>query len=298
MLALKPGEVSRTHFVATDPRLRSYITTYYFSDVQSRDGQPVADTLHPEWASFRFFREGELAFHFVGQSPQTIAPHVFHGPTSLGGMFTTQAISMGGFGVLPLGWHRFVDEAADEWANTVRPALSGRYRIPMEAIIRDLDESHSPEVVGQVFDYHLLAALENTPYHPDAEAKVRDAHAAIVDPSIETVAQLMDRLNLSSRTTIRLCRAVFGFPPKQLLRRQRFVRTLDVVMRDWARNWDEALDNQYYDMSHFHRDFRAVFGETPKQYQHMPHPVIWSAVEARTLAMGAPLQTLDSPRSA
>lgn len=297
MLALSDTEVSRTRFIAVHPQLRSYITSYYFADVQSRDGQPVEDTLHPEWGSFRFFRHGDLTVRFVGQQPQTVSPHVFHGPTSLGGVFKTSAVTMGGFGILPLGWHRLVNEPADRWANVVRPASQASLRFPMEAMIHDLDGAQTPEMIAQVFDHHLLNALRDTSYYPELEAKIRDAHAAIVDVDVETVAQLMDRLNLSSRTTIRLCRAVFGFPPKQLLRRQRFVRTLECVMRDWTRNWGDALDDQYYDISHFHRDFRAVFGETPQQYQRRPHPVIWVAALERTKALGAPLQTLESPRN-
>lgn len=296
MLPLTDADVSATCFVATHPRLARYITTYYFTTIQSRDGQPVEDTLHPEWGSFRFFRDGDIVIRFVGRDEQSVPPHIMHGPTSLGGRFSTYALTMGGFGLLPLGWYRLVQHRADDWSNTVKPAMEAVAHFDMAALIRDLDDAHDPQAAGAVFDHYLLAALDNSPCNPLHEDKITEAHAALVDPAVMTVADLMERLDLSSRTTIRLCRAVFGFPPKQLLRRQRFVCTLEVVMRDWDQHWSNALDGQYYDMSHFHRDFRAIFGETPQQYLRKSHPVIKSASLARTLAMGAPLQALDLPR--
>jgi hypothetical protein len=89
------------------------------------------------------------------------------------------------------------------------------------------------------FDAILLDALDNRPLIDAAtEQRVRAAHAALMDPEIASVAGLAGRLQLSIAQLQRFSLRIFGFSPKLLLRRQRFVRTLG---SDYARSGKQLV---------------------------------------------------------
>ena len=59
-----------------------------------------------------------------------------------------------------------------------------------------------------------------------AEEKVVACQHALRDPEIADVEALSEAVGTGRRTLERLCGRYFGFPPKLLLRRQRFLRSL------------------------------------------------------------------------
>ena len=78
---------------------------------------------------------------------------------------------------------------------------------------------------------------------------------------------------MSPRTLSRYCARVFGFAPKHLLRRQRFLDTLGQVRTQPDAKFIELLDERYFDQSHFIRDFRAFMGMTPRAYLARPRDI-------------------------
>jgi AraC-like DNA-binding protein len=111
------------------------------------------------------------------------------------------------------------------------------------------------------------------------------------DPEIADVAMLVESLGMGRRTLERLCSRYFGFPPKMLLRRQRFLRSLARFMLESRDNWSRALDVQYFDHAHFVRDFRSFMGMTPTEYAATPHPVIDRIMAQRMADQGATQET-------
>jgi len=89
-----------------------------------------------------------------------------------------------------------------------------------------------------------------------------------------------------------LCLRVFGFTPKRLLRRQRFLRTLGAVRDAPDRPLAELMDPAYYDQAHFNRDFKACMGMTPLAYFRLPREALRRAGEERRRVLGAPVQGL------
>ena len=81
------SESSRTRFIAPHPRLQPYLSAYYFTEIDSVDGEPVRDLMNPEWASIRFRWAGDTMGCFVGEEEYPIPPLHFVGPTSLAGPF-------------------------------------------------------------------------------------------------------------------------------------------------------------------------------------------------------------------
>lgn len=287
---------SHTRFIAPHPRLQPYLSVYYFTAIDSLDGEPVRDWMNPEWASVRFRYSGDTLGGFVGQNLRDIPPAHFVGPTSLAGPFSAMHSRIASIGFLPVGWSMFIDEAADNWADRLEDASLVKTPVALDRMM-DATLSHATlDEMALAFDEILLDALDNRPLiDAKTEQRIRAAHAALIDPETTTVAQLAEKMQLSIAQLQRLSLRIFGFPPKLLLRRQRFLRTLAVIMRDTEANWSEALDMHYYDQAHFNRDFRQFFKMSPREYRQHPHPIIGAASKARMAALGDPLQALQKP---
>ena len=142
---------------------------------------------------------------------------------------------------------------------------------------------------------HLLAQLGRP---SPQEALIAACHLALCDTEVANVAQLGERLGLSARSLERLCGRYFGFPPKLLLRRQRFMRSLAAWMLGGMGRWSRAIDELYTDQAHFNRDFHAFMGMGPSDYAALPHPILSAFMEQRARTLGSPAQTLDRPAAA
>jgi AraC-like DNA-binding protein len=130
---------------------------------------------------------------------------------------------------------------------------------------------------------------------PPIDPAIAALNAALVDPDTVTVADLAARLGVAVRSVERLSRRAFGFAPKLLLRRQRFLRSLERFMLDPDLSWLGALDCHYHDQSHFVRDFRRFMGMNPSDYARKDKPLLAAAARARMAVVGHAMQGLHDP---
>jgi AraC-like DNA-binding protein len=278
------------------PELRPYITTYYQTVVAPDCAPFVEDYLHPEWGNVRFTGDGAMT-GAVGRAPlQTMDRAVAAGPTSFATRFRLVPGRYWGIGLLPLGWARFVaarageradrlaDVAADDALAAFRPLIDTLFAGPPDraAEARQIDA--------------LMLSLLARPARE--EERIKAVHAALVDPAVSTVAQLSARSGLPVRSLERIAKNVFGFAPKLLLRRQRFLRSLAQFMLDPSLAWLETMDDHYHDQAQFIRDFHRFMGMTPSAYARLPHPILAAATHARMAAAGEALQVLNRPPAA
>ena len=88
-----------------------------------------------------------------------------------------------------------------------------------------------------------------------------------VDPAT-TVQAIARRHAVSTRTLQRLFRRHVGVGPKWVLRRHRLQEAAEQLAAGERRDWTRlALDLGYFDHAHFIRDFRAVVGRSPAEYE-------------------------------
>lgn len=265
--------------------LQPYFTALYMFEIACEDGAPVEDYLHPEWAAMRF-TQGQVPVAAIGPAelrPQW--PFVVSGPNSQSIRFHLRTARIWGLGVLPAGWAKFVDGPARDFADrTVDGMAEPAFRVfaPILEMVQDL--SAEPEATARRINAYLLQHARSPSPH---EGLVAACHAALRDEEVASVSQLGERLGLSARSLERLCARYFGFPPKLLLRRQRFLRSLAHFTLDPGRTWSKALDGQYYDQAHFVRDFRSFMGMTPREYADRPHPVMDKIMAFRMADQGA-----------
>ena len=284
---------ARMRFFAPNRELAHYISAIYLNDIEVSPGERMEDMLHPEWANLRFM-EGDPGASSIGPGELRPSPAcALVGPTCYATRFETGTMRSWGIGFLPLGWTKFMGASAELYADRAVAAEQDpvfRSLAAMRPLLRD--PSADPHAQAGAINRHLLGLLADA--QPDDPAVIR-AHAALADPSVGTVAELAARAGVPERSLERLSRRAFGFAPKLLLRRQRFLRTLGAVMLNPSRSWSDSLDLNYHDQSHFNRDFSRFMGMTPSAYMAQAHPIVDAAVRGRMAAVGAPMQVLHQP---
>lgn len=283
----------KVRFHSPPPELRRYFTTFYLVEVDLPEGGTVTDLLLPEWANLRFHCGGHP--HAVTRDGHRMDPTTFPvtGPSSGAVHFTVGATRQWGVGLLPLGWAKFVRTPAGELADI---AVDGHTH-PAFASFRPLAASlFGPEPDADAELARIAAHFLDRADDPvDDEARISAIHAALIDPDVATVADMVARVDVSQRTVERVCHRAFGFSPKLLLRRQRFMRSLAQFVLDPSLKWIGALDGHYHDQAQFVRDFRQFMGMTPRQYAALPRPIIGAVMIERARFAGSAVQTLDTP---
>jgi AraC-like DNA-binding protein len=292
-----PQQTTVTAQFYTPPEdLRRYFTTFYSIAITMPDGQAVTDALHPEWANLRFFRGGAPRGWIAGGEAIEGKPFVATGPSSRCAHFVLGTTRGWGVGMLPLGWANFVGHPAAACANLV---VDGHAH-PAFAQFRPLADTlfeAEPDEQGELD--RIIAFFRALPRYPTPDSeRILAIHAALVDPQIASVGALVEVVDCPQRTIERICDRVFGFSPKLLLRRQRFMRSLTQFMLDPSLRWIGAIDSQYYDQAQFVRDFHDFMGTSPSEYAARPHPILEKFMHERMRVRGTPAQTLEGPRGA
>lgn len=278
-------------FFRLSEALQPYFTALYYFDFAGPDGHIVEDYLHPEWAVMRFV-EGVPPLATIGQGPLMPQwPFVVSGPTSKSIHFGITRSRIWGLGLLPAGWARFVDGKASAYADrTLDGSVDPAFAVFTPLLDMITTPNQAAEATAMRVNAYLM--LQLTGNHR-SEAAVIALHAALRDPEIANVPELADRLGTGKRKLERLCARYFGFPPKHLLRRQRFLRSLAQFMLG-SGNWSEAMDGQYYDQAQFVKDFKSFMFMTPSEYAETPHPIL-SRIMAQRMADAGVVPQTDLP---
>jgi AraC-like DNA-binding protein len=283
----------QVRFYLPPPSLAAYFTTFYLVEIALADGTRAVDRLHPEWAGLRFYSGEDFVADCHDGTQVSGTSFAATGPSSKAVRFEVGTTRMWGVGLLPLGWAKFVRTPACELADAVldghsHPAFA--CFAPLAAAIF----AESPDEAGElarITDYFLGRLAEPVP----DEKRISTIHAALLDPEVASVTQLVALSAIGQRTVERICDRAFGFPPKLLLRRQRFMRSLAQYMLDPSLKWIGAMDGHYHDQAQFVRDFRQFMGMTPRAYGALEKPILNAVMRERARHAGEAVQTLHSP---
>ena len=279
-------------FFPPPPEFRGCFATFYRGIFTIPAGEDVRDYLQPEWANLRFFTGNGPRARMISSDALTHARFTVTGPSALPTEFHLGPCRMWGVGLFPLGWAKFVGVPASDMANRLmdgetHPVFTKFARLAATLFDGAGDDEREYRLLMDCFREH------NRP-HADEE-RITAVHAALVDPTLRSVADLAERSGVNARTLERLCLRVFGFPPKLLLRRQRVMRSVAAFMLRKGGNWSDAIDDHYHDQAHFVRDFRAFMHMSPREYAAMDHPILTAFMPERARVWGSPAQTLDKP---
>lgn len=293
------GNAIRIRFALPSAALRPYVTTYYCTEVAVSAVEPVLeDHLHPEWGNLRFVAEGAAQSALGGGPLEPTPGFAATGPTSVATRFRIAPGRGWGIGLMPLGWASLIGGPASDYADRVTDGAKDRAFAAFQPLARALAEARKE---GGDFASDLaiieayMAALH--PAEPATASEIAAISEALVDPELATVADLAERTRMNVRSLERLSKRAFGFTPKLLLRRQRFLRSLARFMLDPSLKWLTTLDYQYHDQAHFVRDFKRFMGMSPTAYAKLDKPLLVAAARARMEIAGAAMQGLARPAS-
>jgi AraC-like DNA-binding protein len=266
--------------------LKPLVTAFYTVEVGGPPELAVEDHLHPEWGNLRFQLSGVWSTDHDGQL-QVPSPCSLFGPSSRARRIVVRPGKVQGIGFTPLGWARLVRTNAGALADRFVPA-SEVFGNAIEILGEALALAADGNARGALIEAFLLARLAGAPAAAHAIRLVE----LVADPDIATVEALGEAAGLSPARLSRACVRDFGFPPKLLLRRQRFLRTLAAILDRGDRPIGQLIDADYVDQPHFNREFRRFMGMTPRIYFARPRSVLRPAAAARERGLGAPLQAL------
>lgn len=288
------GNSVHVRFALPDAALRPFITAYYCTDVSCTPRAPwLEDYIHPEWANLRFLGTTESCSLIGAGELQPTPAFAITGPTSRPAHFRICSGRSWGIGLLPQGWAALTSCEACDYADRIidgfADPLFARFR-PLASALAGCAGDYAAELA--LIESHMAEAFADAERPDPAIAMLQ---AALVDPDMATVIDLAAHLGMTVRSLERLSRRAFGFPPKLLLRRQRFLRCLARFMLDPSLTWLGTLDRCYYDQSHFVRDFRRFMGMNPSDYARCDKPIMTAVAQARMAAMGQAVQGLHAP---
>jgi AraC-like DNA-binding protein len=273
--------------------MQRYFTTLYYVEMVVEEGGLVTDYLHPEWANLRF-HSGSQPEAVSGNGSQLHGTaFAATGPSSKAVRFTMGTARLWGIGLHPAGWARFVPAPASRYANAV---LDG-FRDPAFAPFCSLARSLFGEEPDEAAEHDRIIAhfRERMAQSVVEDARIGAVHSALVDPEVASVGDLVERSGVGQRTLTRICDRAFGFGPKVLLRRQRFMRSLAQYILDPSLKWIGAIDGHYHDQAQFVRDFREFMGMSPREYAALEKPIIGAIMQERARFALAAVQALDVP---
>ncbi|MEP2735059.1 MAG: helix-turn-helix domain-containing protein [Erythrobacter sp.] len=281
----------RSEFIIPPSEFDGCFTSFYLFDLKVEDGGRIEDYLQPEWSGLRFFA-GETPISTLGDHSVSGARFVATGPSSLPSNFQVGTARMWGIGLLPLGWSRFMDVDAADLANIggdgeKLPAF--QKFAGLCDVLCDASYSEDDQIAAMIDGMRKLMKPNRD------ESKIMRVHKALMDVKLTSVAEFAGEVAMSVRTLERVCSRYFGFPPKLLMRRQRFMRSLTTFLLHQGSNWTEAMDEHYHDQAHFTREFREFMTMNPTEYAALDHPVLAAFMAARARDFGSPAQTLDMP---
>jgi AraC-like DNA-binding protein len=259
-------------YMHPSPRLRRFFAGLFLIEVEVDGGGAIEDFMFPDWATLRFNHSPQVTGRTRDGEALPEARFMVSGPRIQETYLRTGTVRQWGALISPLGWASLIGEPASAFANGLFDGMTTaafeKFRPLAETLFGP--EPDVPSELQRLTEF--LEGLEPRP-EPAAE-KIEAIFAALYNPEIDTVGALAQRVGVSSRTLERLCSRAFGFAPKVLLRRHRFLRSLWQFTADPSLKWIGAMDASYHDQAQFVRDFHEFMGMTPTAYSQLPKPIV------------------------
>jgi len=245
--------------------LAAFVMCYWTLDFP-RGASPQINTIIPDGTMKLIFHYGDLYWHHPQGGDRFLQPRCF-----LIGQLTRPYIvepagDTGTFVIRfhPNGFLPFATLPLKEMENTPVPLgrLYGEEGVELEnKILQALSTSERIEI-AESFLFERLAAA--------------DTIDRIIQSTVDTllavngqisVKALSDQNQVNRRQLVRKFSSTIGLSPKQLAKTIRIQAALKTLLTEFPSNLTElAYENEYYDQSHFIKDFREFTGLSPKEF--------------------------------
>ena len=191
----------------------------------------------------------------------------------------------------PQAWARLLAPSAELLRDRITPLNQLLPQDWCDDLIAYVARSDRGPEIKCVLDDFFLERLP--PPHPD-ELLIACIAALLADEATHDLAGAAAQVGIAPRALLGLTKRYFGFPPKILSMRTRFLRALTAMLVDDDGVGDVvAHPAGYHDSSHFIRDANRFLGMTPRRFLAIPMPYTRASLRARILVIGAATSSLD-----
>tara|TARA_R110001606_G_scaffold83056_1_gene189890 strand:- start:735 stop:1682 length:948 start_codon:yes stop_codon:yes gene_type:complete len=272
-----------------DKSLEGLIGDYFVFDSEGPESMGAAEWMLPNWPVIRFvMAENPMTIEAPGWRWSPLPKAGFYGPTSR----VLKHISHGGVTIgvsmTPAGTARLFDIDLFQYRDRMVPLQS---LLPQgsERLVAALRSSDRGPAVKSILDRFFLEQMK-LPHR--AESQIVALNRLLLDENIQNVGDLSSALDLPIHSLARLARKRFGYPPKTLLTRSRFLRSLIALKQADAADGYSVIDEAYTDTSHFLRDSERFLGMTARRFLKLDTPFLDAILRARQLILGTATPTL------
>ncbi|MEH3047977.1 AraC family transcriptional regulator [Sphingomonas adhaesiva] len=258
--------------------LRGLVANYHVFDSERDHHDGVQPWLLPSWPALRFILAPDPIALTIGPrryDPMPLA--ALYGTASRAMRMTTHGGVTVGIDLTPLGWARLFDLRADLYRDSVVPLDTVLPPGWVQRTMQRLRDSNRSTDVKPILDDMLLAIA--APATPD-DAAIVALQRLIADDATRDLGAASAQLGMTPAALRRLSTRYFGFPPKTLLIRTRFLRSLSRMMHAGDAADYRAIAPTYFDASHFLRDADRVLGTTPRRFLRQDHRFLLAVMRA------------------
>ncbi|KAF0106929.1 MAG: hypothetical protein FD128_2094 [Hyphomonadaceae bacterium] len=157
----------------------------------------------------------------------------------------------------------------------------------------------------------LFSALQDCETAEMVMAKFEEFFAPIISKLTEKEVQIAKMMNLltgshgieidraaqiigfSKHQFLRNSKKYFGFAPKILLRRSRFLKSILAVASNPTENPITLIDEGYFDYSHFVKDCHYFFQMSPSEFVKLDKPIAMLSMKVMQKLTGNQVQSLQ-----
>lgn len=275
------------------PALEGLVGDYFAFDSVDRTGDGGVEWMLPNWPVIRFvLAEQPITVEGQGVHWSPLLEAGFYGTTSRALRHTSNGGVTIGVSLTPAGIARLFDIDVSQYRDRMVPLDSLLAREHCAALIAELRASDQGPAVKPILDRFFLAHM-GRPHR--AERDIARLTELLLDERFRTAGEIAHELGMERHTLRRLSLKRFGFPPKLLMRRTRFLRSLVALKETGATKGYGVIDAAYTDTSHFLRDSERFLGMTARRFLKLETPFLDSVLRARKLVLGAASPTLRPP---
>jgi AraC-like DNA-binding protein len=291
MERIAPDSIAhQVRFAAASPELLPYLGGYHSFDTHVPTALLHEEMVLPAWINVQVQTSGgEWGIRIGARNFDPLPRLMVTGPTSKAQFCRVITGHIIGVYLMPRGWARLVGGDASEIADRIvdmHTILGPDADKLSEAVLAARDFAGQVAAFETVFRRRLAASAPEPP-------EVAQIEALLLDPDMRSVDDVVSALGIPARRFAALVRRHFGFTPKLLIRRTRFVRTIVKIRDAKSLGWARIVDEAYVDQSHFIRDCRDFLGMTPRQFTARYQPVTHASMEERTRVLGDPHHVLQ-----